>query len=638
MESYTEIMESLALTGVSERRDVLFRLIETMIRASERDIIAARWMAGGALLTSDEALLDRGTVPDVDTTKSARETLREYETATHETAASQPLETTGARDSLATARDKLRARFRKFRTFTPVTEQAFAQTLEHILEHGEEGLAGDIHRRVYRLGWPREQVARYLRRKQHTVNAFATCAGKLYASNQRLRAIYSTNRRSNELFVYENSAVETLLEQLSARTPPGFWADFPAAAGTLAGIHETTVDINGLHTTLLNYNIEAFTTGVREQIEENVMQWAPNDAIAPPPPPAPPPELPAQPDASGSGPAHVDVLPPAERRQREQKLRTLTREEQTLSRKHDRLQWEKDRLEDKKADLEAQIQIREAADEDAKDREIVKLNEAKQQMELKLLQKQAVLAVMEKRAKIDQIQYVKAKQEEENLKIKLQSLESSLRACEEYQANNEESERKNRHVIECKRKSEALTKQIAEKEAEIRKTNTELTQLGQKIKEYEDSLKADRTAQLEQEIAARKAELRRLNGGADEDAMEIDMYCKAPEAKRARQAPDVLVYRAGSPPSPETEAPPQPEATGPPQPEATAPLVLVYKTGTPSSMTPSEPAATPPTEPPATPAHASVVYKESADLAEVHKRAAPRRSAAFARAGLSADK
>eukprot|EP00961_Rhodomonas_salina_P008856 120888-Rhodomonas_salina.1 len=120
--------------------------------------------------------------------------------------------------------------------------------------------------------------------------------------------------------------------------------------------------------------------------------------------------------------------------------------------------------------------------------------------------------------------------------------------------------------------------------------------------------------------------------------MEIDMYCKAPEAKRARQAPDVLVYRAGSPPSPETEAPPQPEATGPPQPEATAPLVLVYKTGTPSSMTPSEPAATPPTEPPATPAHASVVYKESADLAEVHKRAAPRRSAAFARAGLSADK
>eukprot|EP00961_Rhodomonas_salina_P024672 332445-Rhodomonas_salina.1 len=69
-----------------------------MIRASERDIIAARWMAGGALLTSDEALLDRGTVPDVDTTKSARETLREYETATHETAARQPLETTGARD------------------------------------------------------------------------------------------------------------------------------------------------------------------------------------------------------------------------------------------------------------------------------------------------------------------------------------------------------------------------------------------------------------------------------------------------------------------------------------------------------------------------------------------------------------
>eukprot|EP00961_Rhodomonas_salina_P159865 2152947-Rhodomonas_salina.1 len=64
MELYTEYLESLALVAVPMRVSSLSEAITRMRTASERDIVAARWMAGGALLTSDEPLLDQGELPD----------------------------------------------------------------------------------------------------------------------------------------------------------------------------------------------------------------------------------------------------------------------------------------------------------------------------------------------------------------------------------------------------------------------------------------------------------------------------------------------------------------------------------------------------------------------------------------------
>eukprot|EP00961_Rhodomonas_salina_P035979 483893-Rhodomonas_salina.4 len=66
-----------------------------------------------------------------------------------------------------------------------------------------------------------------------------------------------------------------------------------------------------------------------------------------------------------------------------------------------------------------------------------------------------------------------------------------------------------------------------------------------------------------------------LAGGDDtNDAMDIDLQLKAPDPKRARQTPDVLVYTAQL----ETEAPSLLHEHAS---KDTAPLVLVYKTGKP---------------------------------------------------------
>ncbi len=136
MESYTELMQALAENDAGTREAAIRTVVSRMVRASEYDIVAARWMAGGALLTSDESLLDRGAFPDVDSRKSAIEAIEEYRRAT-ENNPDDPFFRQMARDTAIEQREKLRARLRKFRTFTPVTEQAFLDALEHILEHAE---------------------------------------------------------------------------------------------------------------------------------------------------------------------------------------------------------------------------------------------------------------------------------------------------------------------------------------------------------------------------------------------------------------------------------------------------------------------------------------------------------------------
>lgn len=274
MESYTEIMETLKYDQEGDRQRTLLDMIEKMYKASERDVMAARFMAGGALLTNDEPLLGEGDRPDIRNLKSDADALQQYDkdmlnVQTHNTTRKDVYE------SMAVTRAKVINRLRKYRTFTPVAEQAFLDTLERILQNAQDGIAYEIYVRVYNQGCSREHMARYLRRKQFTVNAFSTCAGKMYASQQRLRNIYNTNRRSNDLFVYENQALETILEQLSKRSPPGFWAEFPdpRKKKDIGSIHESTLDINGLHFTLLNYNIEAFTDRVFDQVKDNVMDW-----------------------------------------------------------------------------------------------------------------------------------------------------------------------------------------------------------------------------------------------------------------------------------------------------------------------------------------------------------------------------
>eukprot|EP00961_Rhodomonas_salina_P263664 3563633-Rhodomonas_salina.1 len=101
-------------------------------------------------------------------------------------------------------------------------------------------------------------MCRYLRRHAHTVAAFAACAGKLYAGRQRLRSMYNTNRRSNDLYIFEQAAVETLLEQLAGRTPPDFWEEMslPRLTGRPPVL---LLDIVELHAVLLDYGVEAFS-------------------------------------------------------------------------------------------------------------------------------------------------------------------------------------------------------------------------------------------------------------------------------------------------------------------------------------------------------------------------------------------
>ena len=75
MESYKEIMEALGENDAATREDGIRDIIARLQRASELDIVAARWMAGGALLTSDESLLDAGVFPDLESRRNAREAL-----------------------------------------------------------------------------------------------------------------------------------------------------------------------------------------------------------------------------------------------------------------------------------------------------------------------------------------------------------------------------------------------------------------------------------------------------------------------------------------------------------------------------------------------------------------------------------
>ena len=147
METYENIVSGLRSVGVYERRDKVYDLIQTMLRASERDIMAARWMAGGALLASDESLLDSGAAPDIDTSKGVRDLMVEYQRVVAAGAANI-VDADARIEPLEVAREKMRAQWRKFRTFTPVSEQAFLDALELVVENGEEGLAGEVRMRV----------------------------------------------------------------------------------------------------------------------------------------------------------------------------------------------------------------------------------------------------------------------------------------------------------------------------------------------------------------------------------------------------------------------------------------------------------------------------------------------------------
>eukprot|EP00961_Rhodomonas_salina_P064943 873633-Rhodomonas_salina.3 len=213
MEDYHAIAEAiLRNTNGTEVRAFIKKTLETMKLASELDIVAAQWMAGGALLTSDEPLLDRGDIPDIETSKHAQQVLNEYGESMEEQSVDK--------DLLAYARQKkkLKSSLHQYRTFTQSCELLFIDTLEHILQNAEEGLAFDIHNMVYNHGYKREHVARYIRRHASTVAVFSTTAGKLYASRQRMRSIGTSNRRSNELHVYEHNAIEDLLERHSTKS------------------------------------------------------------------------------------------------------------------------------------------------------------------------------------------------------------------------------------------------------------------------------------------------------------------------------------------------------------------------------------------------------------------------------------
>jgi hypothetical protein len=632
--TYKGLLEAATALDLATREETILALVERMVRASERDIVAARWMAGGALLTSDESLLDQGVLPGVDARRSATEALDEYRRAAEVHAANDPFFRQTAGDSVIEQREKLRARLRKFRTFTPVTEQAFLDALEQVLENAAEGLAYDIHSRVYHLGWARADVARFLRRHPHTVTAFASCAGKLYASRQRLRHIYNTNRRSNDLHVFENAAVETLLEHFAARTPKGFWDNFPARAAGLEAVQPSTLDINELHGALLDINIEAFTTDVRRQVDDVTMDWAreeqssrPPPAPAPPPPPAVP-QLPGapvhdvpMPDAPRPPPRRPDDDPrddleiAADARAVEKRLEKARRELQTTREKVYQLDT---RAGMQELEVEAIVDVEEQVQQSDSAENAKRLRQNKRAVlvdKLELRVKGITDEIAGCDAAIDQTKIARLRRQMTEAK---RARDAAVQEWKDYEdlpvlTNPQEAMR-----VRSAKRVEKARAQLARTREELERARQTETNLAAQVGEDEERHRELQILLIRRELARKKRQLAELTGENDGDPMELDR----------RLRPRSVVYRIADsePPAPTPEPPaPTPEPPAPtPEPPAPDP----------------EPPAPDPEPPAPAPAPEAVVHRHAGPLSTVHRRTEPaevlsalrRRSAAFRRA------
>lgn len=258
MANYAALFETIAVLDISDRVHFLKQCVNTYRSTSMLDFVAARWFASGAMLIDISSLVE---------TEMLMFGQNEVENAVNEEGVpTKKIETL---------------------VFTPRVEEAYMRLAEKIRFNAtsESGaLCGDFVRRINTYSMP--DVIRYMRRSEHTAPAFGVAAGRIYHAAKRHQTINTTNRRSDDLYLVEQHALEEILTFMRQPSPDRFWNDIDEYynlpyGGTLpSSLFADGVGLKWqLNTLHLNHAVDQENENGAKEIEEAAERMNPNPDI-----------------------------------------------------------------------------------------------------------------------------------------------------------------------------------------------------------------------------------------------------------------------------------------------------------------------------------------------------------------------